>query len=327
MAAANKGVRLLPYQRTILETMSATTPGSDGLLIIARGLGLRAILAGLLRLYARPENMVLLINATEEEERGLSEELHQNLKVLGFEMPAKERRAVYRNGGIISVTTRIIVVDMLDGTCPRSAITGLVVLHADRVTPESNEAFAIRLYREENKTGFLKAFTDQPEQFTYGLAPLQTVMTQLRLRNVYVWPRFHADVQSNLAKRKADVVELHQDLTESMDDIQTSILQCLELTIAEVKRSNTGMDADDITVDNALFRTLSDRLEASLAVNYSKSGPRTRSLVAELRRCASCSATSSRSTASPSTSSSRRSSRPTRPTRPRARRGSTSRPG
>ena len=251
--SSNKGVRLLPYQRSILETMSATTPGSDGLLIIARGLGLRAILTGLLRLYARPENMVLLINATEEEERGLSEELHQNLKVLGFEMPAKERRAVYRNGGIISVTTRIIVVDMLDGTCPRSAITGLVVLHADRVTPESNEAFAIRLYREENKvrrlltgeltpqTGFLKAFTDQPEQFTYGLAPLQTVMTQLRLRNVYVWPRFHADVQSNLAKRKADVVELHQDLTESMDDIQTSILQCLELTIAEVKRSNTGV--------------------------------------------------------------------------------------
>jgi len=42
------------------------------------------------------------------------------------------------------------------------------------------------------------------------------------------------------------------------------------------------MDADDITVDNALFRTLSDRLEASLAVNYSKSGPRTRSLVADI---------------------------------------------
>lgn len=253
---ASKGVKLLPFQRSILETMASTAPGSDGLLIIARGLGLRAILTGLLRVYARPENMVLLLNATEEEERGLSEELHQNLKVLGFEMPAKERRAVYRNGGIISVTTRIIVVDMLDGTCPREAITGLVVLHADRVTPESNEAFAIRLYREENKvrlrwvdagltrqTGFLKAFTDQPEQFTYGLAPLQTVMTQLRLRNVYVWPRFHADVQSNLAKRKADVVELHQDMTESMDDIQTSILQCLELTIAEVKRSNTGVRA------------------------------------------------------------------------------------
>lgn len=42
------------------------------------------------------------------------------------------------------------------------------------------------------------------------------------------------------------------------------------------------MDADDINIDNALFRTLSDRLEASLQVNYSKSGPRTRSLVADI---------------------------------------------
>ena len=50
---------------------------------------------------------------------------------------------------------------------------------------------------------------------------------------------FHDDVNDDLQKRKADVVELYQPLTPAMLDIQTAILECMELTLAEIKRSNT----------------------------------------------------------------------------------------
>lgn len=82
----------------------------------------------------------------------------------------------------------------------------LFALHS--VTPTSLEAFIVRIYRKANRvsrldllccppwltstprqTGFLKAFSDQPEQFTFGLSPLQTVLMQLKLREVIICPR------------------------------------------------------------------------------------------------------------------------------------------
>ena len=58
-----------------------------------------------------------------------------------------------------------------------------------RVTPTSAEAFIVRLYREKNKNGFLKAFTDQPEHITSGMSPLRTIMKELQLRTVHIYPR------------------------------------------------------------------------------------------------------------------------------------------
>lgn len=58
-----------------------------------------------------------------------------------------------------------------------------------RVTATSPEAFIARLYREKNKTGFLKAFTDQPEHITSGMSPLRSVLKELQLRTVHVYPR------------------------------------------------------------------------------------------------------------------------------------------
>lgn len=60
-----------------------------------------------------------------------------------------------------------------------------------RVTPLVLEAFLVRLYREKNKTGFVKAFTDQPEHITSGLSPLKNIMKELQLRTVHIYPRYY----------------------------------------------------------------------------------------------------------------------------------------
>jgi DNA excision repair protein ERCC-4 len=51
--------------------------------------------------------------------------------------------------------------------------------------------------------------------------------------------RFHEEIKKSLERRKADVVELSQNLTESMADIHHAIIQCMTSTLAELKRSNT----------------------------------------------------------------------------------------
>ncbi len=99
------------------------------------------------------------------------------------------RERMYAKGGIFSVTSRILVVDLLTSLLDPETITGIVVLHADRVVATSLEAFILRIYRQRNKFGFLKAFSDNPEGFTVGFSPLATMMRNLFLRKSSFWPR------------------------------------------------------------------------------------------------------------------------------------------
>ena len=127
------------------------------------------------------------------------------------------------------------------------------------MTPLVLEAFIVRLFREKNKAGFVKAFTDQPEHITSGLSPLKNIMKELQLRNVHIYPRynssflplrifgtlflfrFHEEIKKSLERRRADVVELSQNLTERMADIHHAIIQCMNATLSELKRSNANV--------------------------------------------------------------------------------------
>jgi DNA excision repair protein ERCC-4 len=147
------------------------------------------------------------------------------------------------------------VVDLLTSLLDPETITGLVVLHADRVIATSLEAFILRIYRQRNKVGFLKAFSDNPEPFTTGFAPLSTMMRNLFLRNVSLWPRFQVVVAQALeGKKKAEVIELEVPMSDSMRDIQNAILECVEVSIGELKKSNSGLEMEDWNVDSALFK-------------------------------------------------------------------------
>jgi DNA excision repair protein ERCC-4 len=241
---------LLPFQKTILSQIH--DPSTSDLLVIARGLGLRHIICTLLKIYDSPGHLILIVNATPEEQTEIGEELglmgcrKPGLRIIDYETgTGKDRQDLYKRGGLLSVTSRILVVDMLQGDIPTDKITGILVLHAEQVSPNHIVSFITRLYREKNTVGFMKAFTDQPEHITSGLTPLRTVMKQLGLRRVSIWPRFHEEVKESLERRRADVVELNQHLTESMKDIHAAIVQCMNATLMELKKSRTDVSASD----------------------------------------------------------------------------------
>ena len=71
------------------------------------------------------------------------------------------------------------------------------------------------------------------------MAPLQTVLQQLHIRHVFLYPRFHDMIATDLEKQKNDVLNLHQPMSESMEIIQTAIIDCMDLTLNELKKSNT----------------------------------------------------------------------------------------
>ncbi|KIJ60516.1 hypothetical protein HYDPIDRAFT_177372 [Hydnomerulius pinastri MD-312] len=277
---------LLSFHKEILEKIH--DPSTSDLLILARGLGLRRIICTLLKIYDSPQSLVLLVNATPEEEAAIGEELgimgcrKPGLRVVGYELGKRERQDLYKKGGLISVTSRILVVDMLQSDIPIELITGIIVLHGERVTALALEAFIVRLYRERNTSGFLKAFSDQPEYITSGLSPLKNIMKELQLRTVHIYPRFHEEIKANLENRRADVIELYQHLTEPMEAIHHAIVQCMTTTLSELKRSNTSLDLDDLTVESAYFRSFDVVVRRQLDPVWHKVGPKTKQLVSDL---------------------------------------------
>jgi DNA excision repair protein ERCC-4 len=86
---------LLPFHKSILERIH--DPLTNDLLILARGLGLRRLLCTLMKIYDSPQNLVLLVNASPEEESAIGEELgtmgvrRPGLRIVGYEMGKKER--------------------------------------------------------------------------------------------------------------------------------------------------------------------------------------------------------------------------------------------
>lgn len=65
------------------------------------------------------------------------------------------RESIYLQGGVLFVSARILVVDLLKNRVPIESITGILVCRAHTILESCQEAFAVRLYRQKNKVSLL----------------------------------------------------------------------------------------------------------------------------------------------------------------------------
>ncbi|KAF5638371.1 DNA excision repair ERCC-4 [Fusarium sp. NRRL 25303] len=282
----------LEYQQTLFQELRA----EDELVVIARGLGLMRLVNNLLHSYDAGGNNLIVVVAADERENGwIGEALAEHAaismspKARGLTVVNTDfqsvgaREKMYSGGGIFSITSRILVVDLLTGLLNPGSITGLVVLHADRVVATSLEAFILRVYRQKNKIGFLKAFSDNPDPFTTGFSPLATMMRNLFLRKASLWPRFHVTVAQSLeGKKKAEVIELEVPMTDSMREIQNAIMECVEVSIHELKKGNSGLEMDDWNLDSALLKNFDIMVRRQLDPNWHRVSWKTKQIVNDL---------------------------------------------
>ncbi|CCG81858.1 putative DNA repair protein RAD1 [Taphrina deformans PYCC 5710] len=293
----------LKFQQKVLQDIYS----SDGLVILARGLGLPSIIANLLHTLNRPESLVIILGAdrgtrllgctrrladvVEDEQIWLGEQmidfpggLRAPLNVINSDATSVgQRERMYKRGGLFSVTSRILIVDFLTSIIDPALVAGIVVMRAEKVSATSMEAFILRIFRQKNKEGFIKAFSDQPEPFATGFAPLANTMKNLFVRSAYLWPRFHKDVAENLERRKADVIELEVLMTPAMRDIQIAILECIEAVMGELKKANSQqLDLEDWSTDAALHRNFDQLVRRQLDPVWHRVSFRSKQLVSDL---------------------------------------------
>lgn len=283
----------LEYQQSLFQELRA----EDELVILARGLGLMRLVTNLLHSYdAAGNNLIIVANAEDRENNWIGEALAEHaaismaplargLTVVNTDYTnVGAREKMYASGGIFSITSRILVVDFLTGLLNVEKITGMIVLHADRIVATSLEAFVLRIYRQKNKAGFLKAFSDNPDPFTTGFNPLASRMRNLFLRKASLWPRFHVTVANSLeGKKKAEVIELEVPMTDAMKEIQAAVMECVEVSIHELKKGNSGLlEMDDWNLDSALTKNFDVMVRRQLDPNWHRVSWKTKQIVSDL---------------------------------------------
>ena len=216
----------------------------------------------------------------------------------------KDREAMYRRGGVFLITSRILIVDLLTGIADPVDIEGLLVAHAEAVTEQSTEAFIVRIYRTQKQWGgaaagkgprrsalsptphgFVKAFTDNPDSLVAGFAKVDKILKALMVRGLYLYPRFHDAVSSELELCPPYVDELRQGLTPAMVEIQNAIAAAVQACIRELKRSTSLIEwaESDLTVENCVTTAFDMSISRQLEHDWHKLGPQTKQLVNDLR--------------------------------------------
>ena len=164
------------------------------------------------------------------------------------------------------------------------------LLYFLRISEISIESFIIRVYRQKNRTGFIKAFTDEPDQLSVGIAKTEKLLKMLYLRRLYLWPRFKLDVSRVLSISPPVVIELSQPLSPLMLSIQSAILVAMKGCVNEIKKSAPHIDSHfqlQLTLENAMFKSFDFNLRTHLESEWHRTGQKTKQLmndVSQLRK-------------------------------------------
>lgn len=225
---------------------------------------------------------------------------------------AQDRAAMYRRGGVFVVTSRILIVDLLNQVVQGSEIECFLVYHAETITQLSTEAFILRIYKNQHghrqivekddiertaelshkkystvtsAAGAVKTFSSQPSDLLDGFAKVDKVLKSLQVRRLYLYPRFHATVADELDRYQPQVEELHVNLTPLMKEMQHAIASAVQTCIRELKKTTTLIQWSDpeVSIKNCLTKNFDNAIYNQLEREWHKLKFSTRQLVTDLR--------------------------------------------
>ena len=268
----------------------------DGLVVAGRGLALDSwLLATLTQLYSERSQLVLVLHTEPTEAQLIVQRLQRqqaattpdalpSLVVTAQSHSCNQRAQLYRTRqGVLFVTARILVVDLLTERLPAAAVTGVLLPRAHRLFEATRAAFVLRLLKERNRSVFVKAWSESPEAFTQGYAHVERIMRNLFVRRLYLWPRFHTAVVDSLQVSAPEVEEIRLTLSADMIGCQTALLDLLKMCLLELRRANPQLDLEELSLENALTRGFDGLLRATLDPIWHQLSWRSRQLAQDIK--------------------------------------------
>ena len=248
--------------------MPLSVLNENSLSITSKGIANDRLLANLVRTFSSACHLVLVIGAEQEEEDSVIAQVTNDTAVdqnqndvdenfvppkrIAFESgQAAGRRDIYLSGGVIFITTRILVVDMLTKRLPFESVSGIIVVNAHRVLKDCHLSFILRLFRMHNKSGFITALSQNAQGFIGSFAKLERIMRNLFVTKLFLWPRFHATLNSSFSSRPTpNVVEMRINMTPAMKEVQFALIDLISRCIEDLGKMNTFIYSSSLDIEN-----------------------------------------------------------------------------
>lgn len=234
----------------------------DEIVVMARGLGMWSLLVKFVKLYASRDTLVFVLSPQRDFEKLKSalimEEVGEDMMpaVITTAVSAAERLRAYERRGVVCITERILLGDLLRGKLLAESVGGVILTRAERVRELSPPAFVLRLLRDRApRTTFVKAFTEDAESMASGFGTIEKAMNTLQVSRVSLWPRFHVTVGSSLdVETPVDAVELTQPLTPHMRAVHDAVLLILEENLKDLQ-GRTRLDPSSLSLRNGMLHS------------------------------------------------------------------------
>lgn len=132
-------------------------------------------------------------------------------------------------------------------------------------------------------TGFIKAFSDNPESLSSGFTALEKVLKALWVRKCLLVPRFHSTICDYMQTCPPRVYEISVRPTARVVSIQQALKTLLLSTIRELKRSRPDVDLDHTTPDQSLFLAYEQMIRKQLDPVWHSLGSTVKQHIIDLR--------------------------------------------
>lgn len=235
---------LLEYEKEILRESN----GESCLLVMGGGLNIQKILLLNVGFYLNKNSLVLLVNLTSEDKAMVMGASHLFVHDVG-QLHRLRRRRKYLYGGVYIASPRVFVSDMIDGTIDIEKISCILINNVESVTETSTESFMIHLFRNRNKDGLVKGFSECAISLSLGFFPLDKKLKSLKLDRVLFFPRFHKKVDESL-NGDVDLVEIRIKLPVKVMELQVILMEIIDGLLSNVFR---GMERQEINAEMVVF--------------------------------------------------------------------------
>lgn len=267
---------------------------NGGLVVTSSGLGLHKLISSLFLLHHHSQGCLLILSATPPQKISILQNYENAIQSqisgecpnlpseITSDLPANQRLSLYTSGGILFITSRILIVDLLTRRLPTSAVAGLVILNAHSLSDTSTEAFIVRMLRLTNRSMYVRAFSDRPHAMVSGFAKAERTLKCLFLRKLHLWPRFQVYVSQDLERDPPEVVDIRVPMSTYMIGIQKAVIEVMDACLKEMRKTNK-VDVEDLTVENGLFKSFDEIVRRQLDPIWHTLGKRTKQLVSDLK--------------------------------------------
>ncbi|TXG51234.1 hypothetical protein EZV62_023758 [Acer yangbiense] len=255
---------------------------NGGLVILSSGLSLPRLIASLLLLHSPSQGTLLLLSSSASLKSHLLHHLPQPPSEITADLPSSQRHSLYSSGLVFFITSRILIVDLLNNKIPTSNLAGIVILNTHSLSDSSTETFICRIVKSLNKNAYIRAFSDKPNSMVSGFSKTERIMKSLFVRKLHLWPRFQVNVSEELERDPPLVVDIRVPMTKYMVGIQKAILEVMDACLKEMRKTNK-VDVEDLTVENGLFKSFDDIIRRQLDPIWHTLGKKTKQLVSDLK--------------------------------------------